>query len=144
MTRTDRSRRQFVAGAAASAVIGSLAMAAAVKTGKIAAPAATPAKPDLTELHRWEKMLKDKFRIVGETGAVIATLAMIVPLPADPGRPRATRSTSFYVYFKADPRHSPLKQQIYTVVHPLAGTMPLFLSRAEDRNGRAILTALFN
>ncbi|MDT8758920.1 hypothetical protein MZO42_09450 [Sphingomonas psychrotolerans] len=143
MQITSRSsRRGFViGGAAAAASLGPMAIA---KLGKPSSSGTLPlvGKAPPSEVAEWESLAGARFLLAGT--AVAKLVAVERPAP-DPRRPaELARFQPFTVWFETDARLAPAGQQTYRVGHPTRGSIDLFLGRGEDRQGKAVLYALFN
>lgn len=144
-TMSRSSRRAFVlGGAAAAAVSGPLAVA------KLARAPVLPLKRQTavsvqSEVARWESLVGTSFLVGGEAGKAVARLVMVERPAIDPKRPaELARFQPFTAWFEMEARLAPAGQRTYPVAHPAKGMLDLFLGRGEDKQGKAILYALFN
>jgi hypothetical protein len=140
------SRRAFVVGGAATAaVVGPIA--AGMVTSSKPMTLWTPPAPQATmaEIKQWEALIGKSFKMTTETGSCFAYLCAVRYAAADSGRPASlSRQVPFTAYFQAATTYAPVGQKSYRVLHPTQGAMNMFVARAEDRRGFALLTATYN
>lgn len=144
------SRRGFIV--AASAVV-----AGTVLLLRRGGPSGAPAEPGgITVLpgseivsapvpgasNPWLGAIGETVRIAGESVAGDATIAAVVREPLGPVRPAGLRQQSLLVYFEMDARIAPAGNGIYAIGRMIDGLDRLFLTRGDDRAGKAILMAV--
>jgi len=135
------SRRAFVLGGAAAACAVPLASARLAGGSPAPSRAAGAGAAAASEVAQWEALVGTRFLIDG----ALATLALVERPAADPKRPAAlARFQPFTAWFEMEARLAPAGQQTYRIVDPGKRATELFLSRGNDRRGKAVLYALFN
>lgn len=139
------SRRAFVLGGAAAACMAPLAAARLASGARPSRSGPTTPTGARSEVAQWESLVGASFLVAGEAGKAVATLAAVVRPPVDPQRPaELARFQPFTLYFEMDARSAPTGQLTYKVTRPARDVIELFLSRGSDRDGKAIVQALFN
>lgn len=139
------SRRAFVLGGTAAACIAPLAAAQFRHDGEPRSKGSVRTTGGVSEVGEWERLVGASFVIAGEAGKSVATLAAVMRPPADPRRPaELARFQPFTAWFEMDARSAPVGQLTYKVTRPSREVVELFLSRAGDKGGKAVVQALFN
>jgi hypothetical protein len=144
-TMSRSSRRAFVLGGSAAAVVaGPLAVAKLARAPALTLKRQTALSAQ-SEVAEWEGQVGTSFLVGGEAGKAVARLVMVERPAIDPKRPAGlARFQPFTAWFEMEARLAPAGQRTYAVMHPTRGMIDLFLGRGEDKQGKAILYALFN